>query len=176
MVTSRTLRYNRIRRHMAARVWLGAGILFVTACSSPQTSAPTPVTPAASTTPAPLPLMTIPGYDQNWQLTTVITGNTGTICGGNSLPVGQTTTGQMVATRADTAVKFLYWAHNYQTDDMDYTGVVQGNDFVAQSDMFRVGPIDCPATLQARGENSAHRRGPSRRHRPTRARECVRLD
>ncbi len=42
----------------------------------------------------------------------------------------------MAATRSGSGVKFLYWVANYPTDDVDYAGTTDRDEFAAQSVPF----------------------------------------
>ena len=103
------------------------------ACSQGPTSSPSAV-PTVPSVPAPAPARAdIPGYDQRWQLTTLATNSSACRSGGRPLPpVGMRMSCEMAIARSGSTLRAIYCAHNYPTDHIDYTGTVQGDEFVAR--------------------------------------------
>ncbi len=103
------------------------------ACSQGTTSSPS-APPSVPSLPAPSPTRAdIPGYDQRWQLTTVATDSSACVAGGRPLPsVGMRMSCEMATARSGSTLKALYCVNNYPIDHLDYTGTVQGDEFVAR--------------------------------------------
>ena len=129
-------------RHRFLTATAAAAALMIGACGrggqpiSSSPVSPSPVSPASSN---PLPgaaaaVARIPGYEQAWLLTTVARQVTGESCGVTPAPAGTQHSGLMAAARSGSAVKFLYWVSNYPTDDVDYAGSLQGDEFTARTD------------------------------------------
>lgn len=103
------------------------------ACSQGTSSSPSVATGVPSAPTPAQPRVDIPGYDQRWQLTTLVTNSSACANGGRPLPgVGMRMSCEMAIARSGSTLKALYCVQNYPTDHIDYTGTVQGDELVAQ--------------------------------------------
>ena len=125
--------------------------LLAAGCDSERVG-PSPIVPTIAKTvlPPTLPAprtISLSDYDQTWQLTTRVTRVSNWRCSPSPAPGGQAT-GAMAAARSGSDVRFLYFVANYPTDDVDYAGTTEHDDFAAQSVLFVTTVCGEQATFQ----------------------------